>query len=82
MLNKIYLKDSNLRPHLEAPLLKEREKFVSHIAQRGYCLRYQQMVAEYLLFAVRYLGLKDEDHSPVNPSIPLIILTSVLTSQP
>lgn len=68
MFNKIYLKDSNLRPHLEAPLLKEREKFVSHIAQRGYCLRYQQMVAEYLLFAVRYLGLKDEDHSPVNLS--------------
>lgn len=65
MFDKIYLKDSNLRPHLEAPLLKERIRFVSSIAERGYCLRYQQMVAEYLLFAVRHLGLKDNDHTPI-----------------
>ena len=65
MFDKICLKDSNLRPHLEAPLLKERIRFVSSIAERGYCLRYQQMVAEYLLFAVRHLGLKDNDHTPI-----------------
>lgn len=65
MFEKIYLKDSNLRQHLEAPLLKERENFVSRMERRGYCVRYQQMVASYLLFAVKYLGLKDNDRSPV-----------------
>ena len=65
MFDKIYLKGSNLRPHLEAPLLKEREQFVSRIANRGYCLRYQQMVAEYLLYAVQHLCLKDGDCTPV-----------------
>ena len=65
MFEKIYLKDSNLRPHLDAPFLKEREDFVSRMVGRGYCVRYQQMVASYLLFAVKYLGLKDNDRSPV-----------------
>lgn len=65
MFEKIYLKDSNLRPHLEAPFLKEREDFVSRMEGRGYCVRCQQMVASYLLFAVKYLGLKDNDRSPV-----------------
>ena len=66
MFDKIYLKDTHLRPHLEAPLLKEREQFVSRIANRGYCIRYQQMVAAYLLYAVQYLDLEDEDLTPVS----------------
>lgn len=66
MFDKIYLKDTHLRPHLEAPLLKEREQFVSRIANRGYCIRYQQMVAAYLLYSVQYLDLEDEDLTPVS----------------
>ena len=66
MFNKIYLKESNMQPHLDAPFLEERSHFILRLAQRGFCLRYQQMVAEYLLFAVHHLGLKDDDHTPVS----------------
>lgn len=65
MFEKVYQKAFYLRPHLEAPFLKEREAFVSRLASRGFCVRYQQMVAGYLLFAVQYLGLTDNDHTPV-----------------
>ncbi len=65
MFNKIYLRDSNLRPHLEAPFLQERERFVTHLADCGYCVRFLQEVSSYLLYAVQYLGLKDNDHTPV-----------------
>jgi hypothetical protein len=65
MFNKIYLKVSNLQRHLEAPLVKEREWFVTLLASNGYCVRYQQMVAENLLYTVHYLGLTDGNRSPV-----------------
>jgi hypothetical protein len=55
MFEKIYLNESNLRKHLEAPLLKEREEFLSHMEKKGLCIRYLQMASRYLLFAVQRL---------------------------
>ena len=60
MFEKIYLSESKLRKHLEAPLLKEREEFLSHMEEKGLCLRYLQITSTYLLFAVQTLHLKDE----------------------
>jgi integrase/recombinase XerD len=60
MFEKIYLKESNLRKHLETPLLKEREEFLSHMEEKRLCLRYLQITSKYLLFAVHALHLKDE----------------------
>ncbi|MDD4220493.1 MAG: tyrosine-type recombinase/integrase [Sphaerochaetaceae bacterium] len=60
MFEKIYLKKTNLRKHLEAPLLKEREEFLSHMEKKKLCLRYLQITSKYLLFAVQELHLKDE----------------------
>jgi site-specific recombinase XerD len=60
MFEKIYLNESNLREHLESPLLKEREEFLSHMEKKGLCLRYLQMASKYLLFAVQRLSLKDD----------------------
>lgn len=65
MFEKIYFKDSNLRKHLEAPLLKEREEFLSHMEEKGLCLRYLQITSKYLLFAVQALHLKDESKEVV-----------------
>ena len=52
MFEKIHFKDSNLRKHVEAPLLKEREEFLSHMEEKGLSLRYLQITSKYLLFAV------------------------------
>jgi len=59
MFEKLYLNESKTRKHLETPLLKEREEFLSPMERKGFCLRYLQMTSDYLLFAVRELNLKD-----------------------
>jgi len=66
MFEKIYFNESILRKHLEAPLLKEREVFLLRMEEKGFCLRYLQMVSEYLLFAVQTLHLKDEEKEVVS----------------
>lgn len=65
MFEKIYLKEFNLRPHLDAPLRKEREDFISQMDEKGFCIRYLQIASKYLLFAVRVLKLRDDDDSVV-----------------
>jgi len=60
MFEKIYLNESNLRKHLEAPLQKERIAFLSHMEEKGFGLRYLQITSRYLLFAVQALHLEDE----------------------
>jgi integrase/recombinase XerD len=59
MYEKIYLKESNLRPHLDAPLRKERENYILQMEEKGLCIRYLQIASKYLLFAVRVLNLRD-----------------------
>ena len=60
MFEKIYLNELKLHEHLEAPLQKEREEFLSNMERQGFCLRYLQMTSNYLLFAVQELHLRDE----------------------
>ena len=66
MFEKIYLKESNLRKHLDAPLLNERMKFLSQMQEKGNCLRYLQITSKYLLFAVKALYLKDDSKEVVS----------------
>jgi integrase/recombinase XerD len=65
MFEKVYLKESSLRPHLDAPLRKEREDYISKMDEKGFCIRYLQIASKYLLFAVRILNLRDDDASVV-----------------
>ncbi|MFA6820431.1 MAG: tyrosine-type recombinase/integrase [Bacteroidaceae bacterium] len=66
MFKKIFSKEANLRKHLEAPLLKEREEFLLKMEKKGLCLRYFQIVSKYLLFAVQVLNLKDNVNEHVS----------------
>lgn len=66
MLEKIYLKEINLRPHLNGSLLKERNEFIALMINQGFCLRYQHMSAQHLLFAVKMLNLSDSDKSLIS----------------
>jgi integrase/recombinase XerD len=59
MLEKIVRRKWYLQKHLEAPLLKEREDYLSLIAEKGFSHVTLLHMAEYLLLIVQMLGMKD-----------------------
>lgn len=52
---KLYKKEPKLQRYLDAPLLHEREAYITHMEGKGYCLRYLLIKATYLLYAVNNL---------------------------
>jgi hypothetical protein len=63
MFEKIYLNESSLRKHLEAPLLKEREEFLSAIEKKEFCIRHLQITFYVVIQTLeRYLNLFNDSH--------------------
>ncbi len=60
MYKRLFITASKLKLHLDAPLLRERECFLSRKEQGGNTLDRLRVLASYLLFATRSLRLKDE----------------------
>lgn len=58
MLDQIYTRKEYLRRHLGAPLLKEREEFLSHLSQLGTDRIPMQNMASWLLRIIKILKLK------------------------
>lgn len=57
MIETLFQNQIKIQEHLSAPLLKEREGFITLKKDKGRCLRSLQMTADYLLFAVKNLNL-------------------------
>jgi len=66
MYERLFITASKLQLHLEAPLLKERERFLSLKEKGGNTLDRLRVLACYLLFSVRSLGLKEGQESYVD----------------
>lgn len=66
MYEKLYITASKLKLHLDAPLLKEREKFLSRKEKEGKTPDRIRVLAGYLLFAVQSLNLKNDRETYVN----------------
>lgn len=66
MYEKLYVTASKLKRHLDAPLLKEREKFLSQKEKGGKTLDRLRVLAGYLLFAVQSLELKNGQETYIN----------------
>ena len=58
MLEKIFTRKDALRRHLDAPLLKEREEFLSHLASQGTERIPMQNMAAWLIRITKTLKLK------------------------
>jgi len=58
MLDQIYSRKEYLRRHLDAPLLKEREEFLSHLSRLGTDRVPMQSMASWLLRIIKILKLK------------------------
>lgn len=59
MYEKLYITESKLRVHLDAPLLKERIEFLRENADKGKSKDRLRMLASYLLYATQALHLQD-----------------------
>ena len=57
MIETLFQNQIKIQEHLGAPLLNEREAFITLKKDKGRCLRSLQMTADYLLFAVKNLNL-------------------------
>ena len=73
MLEQVIFRKFYLQKHLEAPLLKERERYVEHLHGKGLSRQYLLSVADYMLRIVELLNLKDKERS-------LVTLTSIETA--
>lgn len=60
MIKTLFKKTSKIESHLNASLLKERIMFLEKMKKNGNGLRSIQITADYLLFAVNNLHLKDD----------------------
>src|SRR5258706_7030296 len=58
MLDQIFTRKDALRRHLDAPLLKEREEFLSHLFRLGTDHIPMQSMASWLLRIIKILKLK------------------------
>jgi site-specific recombinase XerD len=65
MLEQIILRKFYLLRHLEAPLLEERESYVTYLHGKGLSRGTLLSVADYLLRIVQLLDLKDRECYPV-----------------
>lgn len=57
MIEKIFQNPSKVQRHLHAPMFRERDDFICKMHQKGFCLRYLQITADYLFFAVNNLNI-------------------------
>ena len=71
MFKKLYKKKNKLLEHFDAPLLHERETYISHMEEKGYSLKYQRKKASYLLYAVRSLSLIDGEYVTLESIVAL-----------
>lgn len=60
MIDTLFQIKRKVEAHMSAPLLKERELFLSKKQAKGNGLRSLQMTADQLLFATRHLSLNNE----------------------
>jgi site-specific recombinase XerD len=60
MFKKLYQAPSILQKHMDAPLLYEREAYIARMEAKGFSLRYMQIKATYLLYAVCNLSSVDD----------------------
>ena len=60
MIETLFKNQIKIDEHLNAPLLNEREVFITLKKDKNRCLRSLQMTADYLLFAVKYLNLSEK----------------------
>ena len=56
MIEKIFQNPIKVQRHLRATMFRERDDFISKMHQKGFCLRYMQITADYLFFAVNDLN--------------------------
>lgn len=66
MLEQIILRKPFLEKHLAAPLLKERESFLTMKSGQGLCRPTLMSWAGYTLKFIHYFSLHDDDKSPVS----------------
>ncbi len=57
MIEKLFHDSTKVESHKCAPMLMERELYLRNMENQGFCLRYLQMTADYLFFAVKNLDL-------------------------
>ena len=65
MLKQMYKSEYALRRHLEAPLLREREEYLSHLSQKHLNTHRMMMYENCILFIINYFNLKDSDTSKI-----------------
>ena len=61
MIEKIFQNPIKVQRHLHAPMFRERDDFICKMHQKGFCLRYLQITADYLLFAVNDLNIDQNE---------------------
>ena len=61
MIEKIFQNPIKVRRHLHAPMFRERDDFICKMHQKGFCLRYLQITADYLFFAVNDLNIAQNE---------------------
>lgn len=59
MFEQIFQRSELIARHRHAPLRVEREQYLKHLLEQGYCHSSSQSAAIYMLHAVRILGLEE-----------------------
>ncbi|MBW4028052.1 MAG: hypothetical protein HIU93_11690 [Acidobacteria bacterium] len=59
MFEQIFQRSELIALHRHAPLGFEREQYLKHLLEQGYCHSSLQSAATYMLHAVRILGLEE-----------------------
>ncbi len=66
MLENIIRRKWYLQKHLDAPLLKEREEYLTLMYKKGLSHSYLLSIADYLLLIVQELRLTDDENRMVS----------------
>lgn len=61
MIENLFQNPNKVQRHLDAPMFRERDNFICKMHQRGLCLRYLQITADYLFFAANNLNIRPNE---------------------